>query len=75
MNIAEIENKIEELVQQPYRPETFAFDFISIFDNIPKTTITKLRQGIGNPGHTSPATTSRYIEMDAEAQKRLVNVI
>src|SRR5260221_1664898 len=48
MNIAEIESRIEELVQKPYKPETFVFDFISIFDNIPKATITKLRQGTGN---------------------------
>jgi hypothetical protein len=48
MNIAEIESKIEELVQQPYKPETFIFDFLSLFDNIPKATITKLRQGSGN---------------------------
>jgi hypothetical protein len=48
MNIAEIESKIEDLVQQPYKQETFVFDFISIFDNIPKATITKLRQGSGN---------------------------
>ena len=48
MNIAEIESKIEELVRRPYKPETFVFDFISVFDNIPKATITKLRQGSGN---------------------------
>src|ERR1035437_9214099 len=53
MNIAEIESKIEELVQQPYKPETFVFDFISIFDNVPKATITKLRQGSGNQSKVS----------------------
>jgi hypothetical protein len=48
MNIAEIESKIEELVQRPYNKETFVFDFLTIFDNIPKATLTKLRQGSNN---------------------------
>jgi restriction-modification enzyme MmeI-like protein len=48
MNIAEIESKIGELVQKPHDKNTFIFDFISIFDNIPKATLTKLRQGSGN---------------------------
>jgi hypothetical protein len=48
MNIAEIESKIGELVQKPYDQDTFVFEFLSVFDNIPKATLTKLRQGSGN---------------------------
>ncbi len=48
MNIAEIETKIGELVQKPYDKDTFVFDFLLIFENIPKATLTKLRQGSGN---------------------------
>jgi hypothetical protein len=48
MNIAEIESKIEELVQRRFNQETFVFDFLAIFDNIPKATLAKLRQGSGN---------------------------
>src|SRR5260370_1845845 len=48
MNIAELEGKIGELVQTPYDADSFIFNFLSIFDNIPKATLTKLRQGSGN---------------------------
>jgi N-6 DNA Methylase len=48
MNIAEIESKIGEFVRKPYDQESFVFGFLSIFENIPKATLTKLHQGSGN---------------------------
>ena len=47
MNIAEIEARLKELVEQPFEPETFIFRFIEIYD-APKATVTKLRQGSSN---------------------------
>ena len=44
MNIAEIETALRELVDQPFDPGAFVFDFLRIYD-APKSTITKLRQG------------------------------
>jgi len=48
MNIAEIESRLREVVERPFDPESFVFDFLGIFENIPKSTITKLRQGASN---------------------------
>ena len=43
MNIAEIESSLKELVDKPFDPKEFVFDFLRIYD-APKSTITKLRQ-------------------------------
>lgn len=43
MNIAEIESELRELVDKPFDPAEFVFDFLRIYD-APKATITKLRQ-------------------------------
>ena len=44
MNIAEIEAALRELVDEPFDPAGFVFDFLRIYD-APKSTVTKLRQG------------------------------
>lgn len=44
MNIAEIETALRELVEQPFDPAEFAFEFLRIYD-APKSTVTKLQQG------------------------------
>lgn len=43
MNIAEIESALRELVEKPFDPESFVFEFLRIYD-APKATVTKLRQ-------------------------------
>ncbi len=43
MNIAEIESELRELVEKPFDPESFVFEFLRIYD-APKATVTKLRQ-------------------------------
>lgn len=43
MNIAEIESALRELVEEPFDPESFVFEFLRIYD-APKATVTKLRQ-------------------------------
>lgn len=43
MNIAEIESSLKDLVEKPFDPASFAFDFMAVYD-APKATITKLRQ-------------------------------
>jgi hypothetical protein len=54
MNIAEIESSLREIVEKPFDPAEFPFDFLTAY-NAPKATITKLRQGshldlLGEPG-------------------------
>jgi hypothetical protein len=46
MNIAEIESELRELVEKPFDPESFVFEFLRIYD-APKATVTKLRQAQG----------------------------
>ena len=46
MAISEIEDKIEDIIEQDNHEE-FIFDFLSVY-NFPKSTITKLRKGLGN---------------------------
>ena len=46
MAITEIEDKIEDIIEQDNHEE-FIFDFLSVY-NFPKSTITKLRKGLGN---------------------------
>lgn len=46
MAITEIEDKIEDIIGQDNHGE-FIFDFLSVY-NFPKSTITKLRKGLGN---------------------------
>ena len=48
MNLAEFEGQIKELVERPFDPNAFVFDFLSLFENVPKATVTKLKQGSGN---------------------------
>lgn len=43
MNIAEIEMQLSDLVNEPFDPSEFVFQFIEIF-NPPKATLTKLRK-------------------------------
>lgn len=43
MNIAEIECSLKELVNKPFEPSEFPFEFLAVFD-APRATITKLRQ-------------------------------
>lgn len=46
MAITEIEDKIENIIEQDNHEE-FIYDFLSVY-NFPKSTITKLRKGLGN---------------------------
>lgn len=41
MNIAEIESALRELVEKPFDPESFVFEFLRIYD-ASKATVTKL---------------------------------
>lgn len=45
MNIAEIEEKLRELVEAPFHPNAFIFGLIQTY-NAPKSTIAKLKQGV-----------------------------
>jgi hypothetical protein len=47
MNIAEIESGLKELSERPFNRDSFIFDFFALYD-VPKATITKLKQGSSN---------------------------
>jgi len=47
MNIAEIESGLKELSEKPFNKDSFIFDFFALYD-VPKATITKLKQGSSN---------------------------
>jgi hypothetical protein len=47
MNPAEFELRLQDLVEPPFNPDTFVFDFMAACDASP-TTITKLRQTAGD---------------------------
>lgn len=49
MNIAEVESRLADLIQQPFDQSEFAFRFLEIY-NAPKATLTKLRSGTQNKG-------------------------
>lgn len=77
MAITEYEDQIQSIVNEPNH-EGFVYDFLSVYEKIPKATITKLRKGLNNlskePGEVYLKNKLYFKQTDSDLMQAYVDV-
>lgn len=77
MAITEYEDQIQSIINEPNH-EGFVYDFLSVYEKIPKATITKLRKGLNNlskePGEVYLKNKLYFKQTDSDLMQAYVDV-
>lgn len=77
MAITEYEDQIQSIINEPNH-EGFVYDFLSVYEKIPKATITKLRKGLNNlskePGEVYLKNKLYFKQTDSDLMQTYVDV-
>lgn len=77
MAITEYEDQIQSIINEPNH-EGFVYDFLSVYEKIPKATITKLRKGLNNlskePGEVYLKNRLYFKQTDSDLMQAYVDV-
>lgn len=77
MAITEYEDQIQSIINEPNHEE-FVYDFLSVYEKIPKATITKLRKGLNNlskePGEVYLKNKLYFKQTDSNLMQAYVDV-